>query len=121
MSSPRIYLHYLQDIIDNAAKALEFVQDMNEDDFLQDDKTIFAVIRALEVMGEAAKNVPDSIRDKYPQIPWRDIAGMRDKLIHHYFGVDLKTVWKTVTRDLPALNPSLVKVLIQESQNAKGN
>jgi uncharacterized protein with HEPN domain len=116
MSSPRIYLHYLEDILGNAAKALEFVKGMSESEFLQDDKTIFAVIRALEVMGEAAKNVPDDIRNKYSHIPWRDLAGMRDKLIHHYFGVDLKTVWKTVNRDLPILCPKLEEVWKRESQ-----
>lgn len=117
MSSPRIYLHYLQDILGNATKALEFVQGMSEDDFLQDDKTVFAVIRALEVMGEAAKNVPDDIRNKYSQIPWRELAGMRDKLIHHNFGVDLKTVWKTVSRDLPILYPRLEEIWKHESQD----
>ena len=114
MNSSRIYLHYLQDIVANAEKALQFVQGMSGDDFLQDDKTVFAVIRALEVMGEAAKNVPDEVRNKYPHIPWRDMAGMRNKLIHHYFGVDLKTVWKTVTRDLPILLPQLEDVLKHE-------
>lgn len=116
MSSPRIYLHYLEDIVENAAKALEFVQGMSEEDFLQDDKTIFAVIRALEVMGEAAKNVPDEIRNKYSHIPWRDIAGMRDKLIHHYFGVDLKTVWKTVNHDLPLLYPKFEETWQSEKE-----
>jgi uncharacterized protein with HEPN domain len=114
MTSPRIYLHYLQDMAENAAKALQFVQGMSGDDFLRDEKTFFAVIRALEIIGEAAKNIPDPIREKYPQIPWRDMAGMRDKLIHHYFGVDLKTVWKTVTRDLPLLYPRLEEILQQE-------
>lgn len=117
MSSSRIYLHYLQDILNNANKALEFVKGMSEAEFLEDDKTVFAVIRALEVIGEAAKNVPDDVRNKYTQIPWRDVAGMRDKLIHHYFGVDLKTVWKTVNNDLAVLVPEFVEILQKESQN----
>jgi uncharacterized protein with HEPN domain len=116
MNSSRIYVHYLQDILENASKACEFVEGMNGDDFLQDDKTVFAVIRALEVIGEATKNIPDDVRNKYPNIPWRDMAGMRDKLIHHYFGVDLNTVWKTVTRDLPFLCPKLQEILTSESQ-----
>lgn len=118
MSSSRVYLHYLQDVLANAEKALAFVQGMSGDDFLRDEKTVFAVIRALEVMGEAAKNVPDNVRQKYPHIPWRDMAGMRDKLIHHYFGVDLGTVWKTVKKDLPALQPELAKIVVQESQRS---
>lgn len=116
MSSPRIYLHYLQDIHGYAAKALEFVQGMSEDDFLEDEKTVFAVTRALEVVGEAAKNVPDDIRNKYPEIPWRDLAGMRDKLIHHYFGVDLKILWKTVSQDIPVLTLRLEEIWNHESQ-----
>jgi uncharacterized protein with HEPN domain len=115
MSSSRIYLHYLQDIVANITKALEFVEGMSGDDFLQDDKTAFAVIRALEVIGEAAKGVPEEVRDKYPGIPWRNMAGMRDKLIHHYFGVELDTVWKTVTQDLRTLEPKIKDVLRQES------
>lgn len=103
MSSSRIYLHYLQDILTSITKALEFVEGMSREDFLQDDKTAFAVVRALEVIGEAAKGVPDEVRDRYPDIPWRSMAGMRDKLIHHYFAVELDTVWKTATQDLRTL------------------
>ena len=66
MSPSRIYLHYLRDILENAEKALQFVQGMRWEDFPKDDKTVFAVIRALEVMGEATKNVPDDVREKYP-------------------------------------------------------
>lgn len=117
MSSSRIYIHYLQDILENAEKAIFFVNGMSGDDFLNDEKTVFAVICALEVIGEASKNIPDDVRAKYPQIPWRNMAGMRDKLIHHYFGVDLSTVWKTATIDLPALYPELTKILAQERNN----
>jgi len=116
MSSSRIYLHYLQDILASITKALEFVEGMSSEDFLQDDKTAYAVIRALEVIGEATKGVPDEVRDKHPDIPWRSMAGMREKLIHHYFGVELDTVWKTVTQDLRTLQPKIKDVLRQESK-----
>jgi uncharacterized protein with HEPN domain len=116
MTTNRVYLHFLQDMLEHADKAIRFVQGMDESMFRHDEKTIFAVIRALEVIGEAAKNIPEPIRNKYPHIPWRDMAGMRDKLIHHYFGVDLKTIWKTVTQDLPILQVEIKTVVAQESQ-----
>lgn len=118
MTTNRVYLHFLQDMLEHAEKAVHFVQGMAESDFRHDEKTIFAVIRALEVIGEAAKNIPEPIKNKYPHIPWRDMAGMRDKLIHHYFGVDLKTVWKTVMKDLPLLEANLETIISQESQSS---
>lgn len=66
------------------------------EEFAEDEKTAYAVVRALEVAGEASKQIPQEVRDRHREAPWRDVAGMRDKLIHHYFGVDLRAVWKTV-------------------------
>ena len=96
---------YLNDIVDAMAKALKFVEGMSYEDFVNDDKTVFAVVRALEVVGEAVKNIPEDFREKYPHIPWKDLAGMRDKLIHGYFGVDLGRVWRTVKEVIPAMKP----------------
>ncbi len=114
MKPKRIYIDYLNDMVSSAEKALEFVAGMNGDEFLRDEKTVFAVIRALEILGEAAKKIPNEIRDKYPAIPWREVAGMRDKLIHDYFGVNLQLIWKTVQDDLPELLPKLREVVEQE-------
>ncbi len=72
---------YIQDISDAMNKAMEFVEGMEYEDFICDDKTIFAVIRAIEVIGEAVKNIPEDVKKDYPEIPWREMAGMRDKLI----------------------------------------
>ena len=69
------------------------------------------VIRQLEIIGEAVKNLPDSFREKHPHIPWQDIAGTRDKLIHHYFGVSLDEVWLMVQRDVPVLKAAVVEIL----------
>jgi uncharacterized protein with HEPN domain len=86
---------------------------MNFDTFTGDDKTVFAVIRALEIVGEAAKRVPQDVRDRYPDVPWRSIAGMRDKLIHEYMVVNLAVVWKTATEDLPQLAPAIRNILLE--------
>jgi len=86
---------YIQDIIEAIDKLMKFVKGMSYDEFVQDDKTIFAVVRAIEIIGEAVKNIPEEVRGSYPEIPWKDMAGMRDKLIHSYFGIRLERVWET--------------------------
>jgi len=107
----REYGDYIEDIIRSVNDVEEFTRGMSYDDFIQDKKTIYAVIRALEVLGEAAKNIPHSIRDNYPHVPWRKMAGMRDKLIHQYFGVDLEILWKMVQKDLTQLKPLMENFL----------
>jgi uncharacterized protein with HEPN domain len=105
------FLDYVEDIIGAMNDALSFVKDMEYDVFLRDKKTIYAVSRALEIIGEATKNIPASVKNRYPQIPWKKMAGMRDKVIHEYFGVDLKRVWSTVKKDIPDLKPLFEKIL----------
>lgn len=107
MTSERSYSDYLADIIDAMQKIDRFIEDFNEVQFQQDEKTIFAVVRALEIIGEATKCLPDTLRSAYPQIPWKAMAGMRDKLIHQYTGVDLHVIWKTATEDIPTLLPQI--------------
>ncbi|MGA9751830.1 MAG: DUF86 domain-containing protein [Acidobacteriota bacterium] len=114
----REYLDAVADILEAIEKALSFCEGMTFKTFAHDDKTVFAVIRALELIGEAAKKVPAGVRTKHTDIPWRDITGMRDKLVHEYFGVDLQTVWATVQQDLPALRP-LIKRLYEDSIGTK--
>jgi uncharacterized protein with HEPN domain len=94
---------YANDIYNHMQKALNYVGDMDFEAFSKDDKTSYAVVRCLEIIGEAAKNIPDSVRGNYPEIPWRQMAGMRDKVIHEYFGVQLKIVWRVVKEDIPEL------------------
>lgn len=112
----RIYLDYLQDMLDNARRAAQFVEGMSYAEFTKDDKTVYAVIRAVEVVGEAAVSVPEDVRLKYPEIPWRDVKGMRNKLVHQYFGINIEVVWQTVQEDLPMLIPLLENILKQEDQ-----
>lgn len=84
---------YFNDMLDSASKAVEFTEGISFNSFMKDEKTQFAVIRAIEIVGEASKKIPRSLKNKYPDIPWREIGGMRDKLIHDYFGVNSKIVW----------------------------
>lgn len=111
MTQPREYGDYLRDICQAAQKALAFVQGMDFESFAADDKTVFAVVRALEIVGEATKRLPHAVRDRYPDVPWRAMAGIRDKLIHDYVSVNMEVIWRTVMEDLPALLPMLQRVL----------
>jgi uncharacterized protein with HEPN domain len=113
MSGQRTYSDYLRDMLENAEKAETFVEGMDFETFSSDEKTVYAVVRAIEVIGEASKQVPEDVQSRYPQIPWRAIAGTRNKLIHAYFGVDTKVLWLTIEEDLPPLISEL-KVILGE-------
>ncbi len=111
MKSKREYTDYLQDILDAPTKARHFVKDVDFEAFRANDEKVFAIVRALEIIGEAAKNIPKSMRAKHTEIPWEDVVGMRSKMIHDYFGVDLKVIWKTLHEDLPPLQAAVAKIL----------
>lgn len=107
MNTQRAYLLHALDAID---AALEYTQD-GRDAFFADRKTQDAVIRNIEVLGQAVKSLSAETRAHDGSIPWRQIAGMRDKLIHEYFGVDLALVWDVVERELPSLRPKIGALL----------
>jgi len=96
---------------DNAQKAIRFIDNLTLEQFEADEQVQYAVVRALEIIGEASKKIPDDVRQQYPEIPWRSMSGMRDKLVHDYFGVDVYVIWRTVKEDLPSMLHRLGKVL----------
>lgn len=98
---------YLSDMREAIHAAREFSRGVTFDEFRNNREKQFAIIHALEIIGEAAKGVPASVREEYPNVPWRDIAGMRDRLIHGYFSVNLERLWNTVQQDLPHLEEML--------------
>ncbi len=113
MSKERILLDYLNDIIESIADIKEFTAGMTRESFSIDKKTIKAVVRSLEVIGEAANKLPDDVRDGYPEISWQEIIGMRNRLIHEYFGVDLDIVWQTIEEDLKPLDNAVKKMVTE--------
>ena len=114
----RTIADYIQDIIDTVDLAILFVEGMTFEDFCQDTKTILAIERAIQIIGEAAKKIPESIRKQYPEIPWRNITGMRDKVTHEYFGINLKLLWDTTTQNLPQLK-ILMPQILENVENAE--
>jgi uncharacterized protein with HEPN domain len=102
---------FLNDILEAAKYIQEFVEDLDFGGFINDEKTSSAVIRKFEIIGEAAKNIPETFKAKYADIPWKDIAGMRDHLIHGYFGVDYLIVWDTIQSDIPPIISKISQIL----------
>ncbi|MFC1718064.1 DUF86 domain-containing protein [Candidatus Poribacteria bacterium] len=104
---------YLDDILEAIGKIERYTEGLNIDQFRDDDKTFDAVIRNFEIIGEAVKHIPPDIREKAPDIPWKAMAGMRDKLIHEYFGVRFDVVWDTIRKRFPEVKLLVTAILKQ--------
>jgi len=117
--SRRLWKHRVTDIIDSIKKIQKYVKQMEFEDFQRDDKTIDAVIRNFIIIGEAARNIPDDISSKYPNIPWRVMGDVRNFAVHEYWGVEMRTIWKTIREDLPPLIPSLKRVVDSEKDETE--
>jgi uncharacterized protein with HEPN domain len=99
---------FLIDILDSIES---FIEGFEFEDFSIDDKTIYAVILALEIIGEATKGLPDSLKMKHPEIPWREMSDMRDKMVHGDFGLDLEAIWNIAVEDISSLKPLIIEIL----------
>lgn len=110
MKNSDTFSDYLEDILQAIEKAEQFISSMDFQEFEKDEKTQYAVIRALEIVGEASNNIPKSVRNQYEAIPWKEITGMRNKLIHDYMGVNTEVVWNTVQEDLPGFQKAVEKM-----------
>ena len=107
----RDYKIYLEDILKAIDKIQNYTQNISFEKFSEDEKTLDAVVRNLEILGEAIKNVPEEIRKKHPDIEWKKISGLRDILIHEYFGVDKDIIWDVIQHKLPLLQKQIKTIL----------
>jgi len=107
----REWKFFIKDIYDAIQHIKKFVGTMKLKDFLADEKTRSAVAFKIENIGEASKNIPKEIRAKYKELPWTDMARMRDKITHFYFGINYKVVWSVVKKELPVIEPAITKIL----------
>ena len=110
-------LEYLQHILDETAFLIHRAKGLNKDEFIQDETLKRAFVRSLEIIGEATKNVSADLRQKYSHIDWRAMAGMRDRLIHRYFGIDYDIVWDVVINKVPLLQQEVQQIIQNESNS----
>ncbi|MDX1909491.1 MAG: DUF86 domain-containing protein [Bacteroidia bacterium] len=113
----RIYTMYLEDLLMAINRIVEYIDGLSFEDFKKDYKTTDAVIRNFEIMGEAAKNVPLTVREKYPDIPWTEMYLMRNKISHEYFGIDYEIIWDVATKYLPENKKQVEEILTIELKN----
>ena len=111
MNDRRSHQDYLRDIVRETQLIEQFIAGVDFDSFAANAEKVRAVLHSLLIVGEAVKALPSSVRRRYPDVPWRDIAGMRDKLIHAYFGLNLRRVWATAQEDVPMLRAAVERIL----------
>lgn len=113
MSSKRRDADYLNDILEAMERIITYTSGLSYTQFMEDTRTQDAVLRNIEVIGEAVKRLSPPLRKRYPAVPWKDIAAMRDKVIHHYFGINYDIVWAVASEEVPKLRPTIQTILKQ--------
>jgi len=108
---------YLKHILDAITDIEKFTEGITKEGFFENKEKQYAVLRGLEIVGEATKNLSKELKTRHPEVPWKDIAGMRDKLIHEYFGVNLELVWETIKNKLPQFKKQIHKILKGINEN----
>ncbi len=117
--SSRDWVFRIQDILRAIDKIESFVKGMTLNKFRKNELVVDAVVRNLEIIGEASKSIPIAVRHKYPDIPWMKMGGMRNVLIHQYFGVDVKIVWRTIKESLPTLHEQLQQISLEKNRPSR--
>ncbi len=115
----RHYSLFFEDTIDAMNKIENYIEGLDFDSFAHNNMVVDAVIRNLEIIGEAIRNIPDNFIDKYPDIPWKRMIGLRNIVIHTYFGIDLENIWKIIAENIPEVKPKIVEILndIKDEEN----
>ena len=116
--SKRGNIEFLLDMLEAAQRAVSYTHQKNCQEFMQNTQLQDAVIRNIEIIGEAAKKVSDDFQSRYPDVPWKTISAMRNRLIHDYFGVNLDIVWEVVQSDLPSLIKALQSIRTEHDKNS---
>lgn len=114
--SERGDIEFLSDIKEAIRRIALYIEKVQYEEFLEDIKIQDAVVRNLEIIGEAVKNISSSIKERYPQIPWKELAGIRDRLIHHYFGVNYDVVWSVAKDELVGITSQIKEILDKETK-----
>ena len=109
-------LMFIEHVLDSINAIRDFSKDMNKDEFIKNRLKKSAIVREIEIIGEAVKNISSDLKHKHSEIEWREIVGTRDKMIHHYFGVDLNIVWSIVKNDISKLKSKIEKILLELSK-----
>jgi uncharacterized protein with HEPN domain len=110
----RDYILFLEDILNALEKIENYTKNLSFEEFADNGMAVDAVVRNFEIIGEATKNVPEEIKEKYPEVEWKEAAGFRDVLIHDYFGIDLEAIWDTIKKNLLPFKKHILKVLKSE-------
>ena len=112
----RDYLHYLEDVLSSIKKVRSYIKNLSFSEFTGDEKTMDAVIRNFEIIGEASKNIPVEIKKKYSNVPWEEMYRLRNKAMHEYFGIDYEIIWQIIKKNLPQNELEIEKIIKMEKE-----